>query len=434
MNFNGAIERGRKHFAPSRAPFSMTVGGETIYVATSAQDVNTIWKSSAAISLDPISVDMYKQGGLLHFTTPFDLHPHAQYNIKNPKPLSPNNQVLDYHRQQNTLGPNLEEMMSNHIVPSLFKHLDFAFLKTAQELSYPTVLTHNGDDSFTISLLGLCISTFIRAETDAFWGPALLRLHPELIDAFIDWEYVNWKLLFGLPHMFSKDMLAARDTIMGCFADYFTLPREKREGASFFVTETESTMREVGFGDEEMGKFFLFHYWATVGNVYKLAFWLTAYLVQDQELVERIREEVSPAVSLDGTVDETFLQTKCSQLDALINEALRLTVTSPLGRVVMEDTVMGGKVLKKGHKIMLSIQGMHHDPSLWGPESSSLNPTRFLENPKMAKNPTFRPWGGGHSLCPGRHLARRSVMAFVAVLLKKYEVGVEGRGFPRADA
>ena len=78
-----------------------------------------------------------------------------------------------------------------------------------------------------------------------------------------------------------------------------------------------------------------------------------AHLVHDQELLERVRLEVLPAVRGDF-IDEKYLLEQCPQLEALVNETLRLTVTSSLARVVTETCVVGGKILQKGNKIMVS--------------------------------------------------------------------------------
>jgi cytochrome P450 len=56
-----------------------------------------------------------------------------------------------------------------------------------------------------------------------------------------------------------------------------------------------------------------------------------------------------------------------------------------------------------------------------------------MDNPKLSKSPSYRPWGGGHTLCPGRFLARRSLNAFVATLLAKNDVEVVSTAFPRID-
>jgi len=77
-----------------------------------------------------------------------------------------------------------------------------------------------------------------------------------------------------------------------------------------------------------------------------------AHLVHNQELLERVRQEVLPAVRQDS-IDEKYLLERCPQLEALVNETLRLTVTSSLARVVTETCVVGGKTLQKGNKIMV---------------------------------------------------------------------------------
>lgn len=90
-----------------------------------------------------------------------------------------------------------------------------------------------------------------------------------------------------------------------------------------------------------------------MGNVYKFAFWLTAHLARDSALQEKIRQEVTPAVR-DRVIDEKYLQEQCPVLESLSLEVLRLTVISPHARVLVEPTVLGGKTLKPGNKIMVS--------------------------------------------------------------------------------
>ncbi|PVI04820.1 cytochrome P450 [Periconia macrospinosa] len=81
---------------------------------------------------------------------------------------------------------------------------------------------------------------------------------------------------------------------------------------------------------------------------------------------------------------------------------------------------------------MLPIRELHYDSDFWGADTESLNPKRFV-NSNLSKSHSYRPWGGGHTLCPGRHLARRSANIFVAILLCKYNVTVESSRFPKSD-
>ena len=91
-----------------------------------------------------------------------------------------------------------------------------------------------------------------------------------------------------------------------------------------------------------------------MGNLYKLTFWLVSHLAHSPALLEQIREEVLPAVQ-GKQVDETYLLEQCPKLDSLVSETLRLTVTSSLARVILEPTVVGGKMLKPGNKIMVRL-------------------------------------------------------------------------------
>jgi cytochrome P450 len=86
--------------------------------------------------------------------------------------------------------------------------------------------------------------------------------------------------------------------------------------------------------------------------LYKFTFWLVSHLVHHPALLENVREEVLPAVQGEQ-VDEKYLAEQCPKLNALVSETLRLTVTSSLARVILEPTVVGGKMLKPGNKIMV---------------------------------------------------------------------------------
>ena len=139
-----------------------------------------------------------------------------------------------------------------------------------------------------------------------------------------------------------------------------------------------------------------------------------------------------PAVKLDS-VDEKCLLERCPALDSLSQEVLRVTVATSLARVVMSPCIIGGKALVPGRKIMLPISALHHDASIWGTSPSVLDPNRFILNPKLAKSTSYRPWGGGLTMCPGRFFARRSVNAVVAILLNRYELEVVSDDFPEMD-
>ena len=87
--------------------------------------------------------------------------------------------------------------------------------------------------------------------------------------------------------------------------------------------------------------------------MYRVAFWLVAYVAHDAELLTTIREEIRPAISTDG-VDTQYLMDKCPWLEATFNELLRVVSEGTLAREIVSPTVIGGKTLAKGHKVIVS--------------------------------------------------------------------------------
>ncbi|KAI8625857.1 cytochrome P450 [Xylariaceae sp. FL1651] len=81
--------------------------------------------------------------------------------------------------------------------------------------------------------------------------------------------------------------------------------------------------------------------------------------------------------------------------------------------------------LKKGSTILLNIWGIHHDPDRY-PNPSQFDPSRFAEHSKSApvyanandgENHDHFAYGSGRRICPGIHLAERSLTTLFAKLL-----------------
>ncbi|KAF3054024.1 hypothetical protein E8E11_008790 [Didymella keratinophila] len=425
--FNNTVNYGVRYFQHSTGPFAMTVAGDKVYVATSSEDINTVWNNSKTLSLDAIAMEMFTLIGISQRSREalFEVHESARFNLGFAKAGNVQERVQDFHKQQLHNGPRLEALMSREIVPGLFRFVEFS------DPRHPAVTSRSGAE-VTISLFDLCVHAIIAEDTDAYFGPKLREMVPGVIEAFVDWEYTNWKFVMQMPDFLSRDMLRCKATVIDAFEAYYRLPRSERPGASHFVVSLEDMLREAGLTEKEMAMFTFLHYWAFVGNTYKLAFWLLAHLLHSPALLSQIREEVLPGVKLDS-VDETYLLERCPVLDSLAREVLRLTVATSLARVIMSPCVIGGKALVPGRKIMLPISALHHDASIWGTSPAVLDSNRFVSNPKLAKSTSYRPWGGGPTMCPGRFFARRSVNALVAILLTRYELEVVSDEFPEMD-
>ena len=75
---------------------------------------------------------------------------------------------------------------------------------------------------------------------------------------------------------------------------------------------------------------------------------------------------------------------------------------------------------------------IHADPENWGIDAEKFNPDRFLKeshspesNHSTRKRPppaAFRAFGGGTTLCPGRHFATNEVLAVTAMFALRYDL------------
>jgi|SRR3569833_1484274 len=169
-------------------------------------------------------------------------------------------------------------------------------------------------------------------------------------------------------------------------------------------------------------------------NFRKAAFWLLAYMLQTPSLLDVVREETKAAFRDDDTIDYAHIYNRCPRLEAMWNEMLRLTAYAASVRFITEDTVIGGKLLRKGNRIVISYRQLHFDESVFGAGVEQFKPDRFLKRPELTRSYSFRPWGGGNTMCPGRHVAKRVVLVWLAVLLRRFDVETDGpQPFPGAE-
>ena len=155
--------------------------------------------------------------------------------------------------------------------------------------------------------------------------------------------------------------------------------------------------------------------------MHKVSFWIIAYLLHTPGLLEAVRQETARGI-MDDSPDVPYLIEHCPQLEAIYHEVLRLHMSNSLMRHVTAPTRIGGKLLQKGRNVMVPYRLLHYDPDVWGSNASAFDPQRFLLDKELARNPSYRPFGGGQHLCPGRFLAKQAIFAFVALSLSRFDL------------
>ncbi len=109
----------------------------------------------------------------------------------------------------------------------------------------------------------------------------------------------------------------------------------------------------------------------------------------------------------------------------------------------MKTTVLAGKTVPAGTIAFMPQRPLLLSPEAWGPDAGEMKPRRFLQSKKLDRSEFYRPFGSGVTLCSGRIVGRQEALAFVAILLLRYDIralrvgekvlGVEGTRFPRVD-
>lgn len=169
-------------------------------------------------------------------------------------------------------------------------------------------------------------------------------------------------------------------------------------------------------------------------NSAKITFWLFLYVIDNPSVLHSLREELATAVSV-MQINVKHLLENCPLMDAVFNETLRLATGAISARNVDATTMVAGKTLVAGAKIIIPYRQLHYDEAVFGPAVRTFNPARFLDNKDLRNSPSFKPFGGGTTYCSGRFIAKRQIVALVAVIITRYDVELEDKekGIPLLD-
>lgn len=166
-------------------------------------------------------------------------------------------------------------------------------------------------------------------------------------------------------------------------------------------------------------------FWVINANAWKAAFWMLLHIIKDPILRSIILGEISPYVSPTFSLESRELANKlqdCPTFMSAYHETLRITSSSMTIRYVMKESYVRGFKLEKGAKVLIPYRQVMLDENIYGRNSEQYNHEQFLKNPALLKSLNYKPFGGGTTLCPGRMLAQKEVLTFVALALGKFSV------------
>lgn len=173
-------------------------------------------------------------------------------------------------------------------------------------------------------------------------------------------------------------------------------------------------------------------------NAWKAAFWIVSRILCDPSLRAAIGEELHHILAADIDITSNLLQEQldhCPILMAAWHETMRTATSSISAREVLNECTIGDLHFQPGTRVIIPSRQTLIDANVFGAEPESFNEKRFLNNPCLHKSPSFRPFGGGISYCPGRVMAKKEVIGFTIALFKKFDISLlyEKQKIPKMD-
>ena len=183
---------------------------------------------------------------------------------------------------------------------------------------------------------------------------------------------------------------------------------------------------EYNLSIEDVARFELGGAVAILTNTVPSAFWLLWHIVSDRTVLEQCRSQLQDLCKADGDnvkIDITEIKKACPLLLSILKEVLRFHGTGTSVRTVQEDHLLDGKyLLKKGGTLMIPGFVQHSERTVYGDTVGNFNHKRFIRTNAKRLNPFgFRGFGGGSTLCPGRHFASTEIIAFAALMVLRFD-------------
>ena len=210
----------------------------------------------------------------------------------------------------------------------------------------------------------------------------------------------------------------------------------------------------------------------TNSNSVPAAAWFLIEILRDPHLSQEVQSKLHQAAQQNSSQDPAkFNPTQAVEdplLQSIYAETLRLRVASLVVREAAQCTFSfrGWQVLKD-KTILVSSHTEAMNKEIWNAGPHNAHPldkfwhSRFLIDPAVSgsgplKEPkkqninkagqlaapyfsmdgvagSWIPYGGGRSLCPGRHFAKRQVILTAAVFLSKFDIILRDESEPEVD-
>ncbi|KAL8700525.1 MAG: hypothetical protein Q9201_005400 [Fulgogasparrea decipioides] len=273
------------------------------------------------------------------------------------------------------------------------------------------------------------------ATTNSVYGKHNPFKDPRVEQAFWDFENGLVMILINiLPSLTARKSCQARELVGQAFQRYFEA--KHHETGSTLVQSRYNTSSHNRIPLADIARYEVGGAIAILVNTAPAVFWVLFHIFANREVLRDCRNEVEKIMftsTKDGhakrRLDITAIKQNCPILTSTFQEILRQRTIGAQVRQVMQDTVLENRyLLKKGATVIMPSLVVHTDPAVWGSDVLDFNHKRFTKesnSQKETRKPSpkaFRVFGGGTTLCPGRHFATTEILATAVMFIMRYDL------------
>ena len=237
-----------------------------------------------------------------------------------------------------------------------------------------------------------------------------------------------------LPSFTARKGVAGRAVVAKAFEQYYR--DDGHKSGSVLARNRYEVACKNKIPLEDIAKYEVGGAMAILVNTAPASFWTLFFIYSVPGLLEGSRKEIDSIVTtshgddgLTRIINISNLKQHCPLLTSTFQETLRYCSIGTSVREVMEDTILDGQwLLKKGSMVQMPNRIIHKDPTIWGDDVDNFLPRRFMKEQYghgIRKRPAaaaFRAFGGGTTLCPGRHFATNEVLAMTSLFVLRYDI------------
>lgn len=235
-----------------------------------------------------------------------------------------------------------------------------------------------------------------------------------------------------MPHMTVSVGYKGRQRVFDAI-EYYLRNGGLENESSGLVRARCNANRKYNIPTRDIAHFEIGNAVAAVVNTTPATFWNLYHIYSDPSLLQKVRTEVETALTTTTDtagfpcrqLNVTKLRTACPLINSVFQEVLRFRSANASVRLVLKDLILQDRhLLKKGSVVHMPSRVIHYDTSVWGPNAREFVADRFVhvQQPSTKIHPgAFRAFGGGNTLCPGRHFATTTILAIVAMFVLRYD-------------